>query len=204
MEERDTTDSVSTAEASDEGQLAHLGEDSVSDGAVTNGEATGELVVQDKNTKPLPLIVKEYKFLFRLVAFPNPFGEGEQMQDKIEVWSSDEGYDIKNEDGISVPPEDNEIAILLIPYGFVNTTANITAEASIFDPVGNTIQATIPLTYNDKAIKQAWYGVWKAKNSVDRDVGPGTYICIAEVRESEGARPDTYKVMIGVKRREPQ
>ncbi len=160
-------------------------------------------LIQGKNTKPIPLIVLKYQPVFRLVAFPNPFGEGEQMQNKIEVWSSADGYDIKNDDGISVPPEDNEIAILIIPYGFVNTAADITAEASIFDPVGNTIQANIPLTYNNKAIKQAWYGVWKAKNSVDRDVGPGTYVCIAEVKESEGANPDTYKVMIGVKRREP-
>jgi len=149
---------------------------------------------QDRDTKRIPLIVMPYEYVFDLVVFPNPFTAGDKMNDKQDIWGATNGYNIIE------GPGDEDLVVLLIPYGYVNNPDSISAELSIFDPVGNTLLEQSPLTYNNHEAKQAWYKVWDTKNTLGRFVGQGTYLCVVPVRSGVGVKPKTYEAMVGIRK----
>ncbi len=151
--------------------------------------------IQEKQTKPVPLIVKEYKYFFALLAYPNEFGEGEYASEKKEVW---EAYNIGVTDESA---DDHELVFLLKPYGIVGNPEKVTAELMVFDALGNTVCEKEAMVYNKKADKyQAWVVVWDTQNANSRNVGQGTYVGIAEVTMGSDSKSDRYKVVVGVKK----
>ncbi len=156
-------------------------------------------VTQSLATRPVPLIVMPYEYVFDIVVYPNPFGAGEKMVEKAQVWNSSDGYNISATLEDAGAPAENDMAVLLIPFGYVNNPDSISAEMSVFDAVGNLLLEQVPLNYNKHESKQAWCAVWDTRNKYGRFVGQGTYLCIVTVRNGIGVKPKKYKTVIGIK-----
>jgi hypothetical protein len=154
-------------------------------------DITAAANMQKRHTKPIPLSVGKYEYLFRLIAYPNPFSAGALMAEKAKVC---------NTYGLGTLTE-NQVAILLIPYGYVPADKiDFTATNTIFDAIGNSVLDKGTLQFNKKESNQAWYYIWDTKNSQARSVGSGSYLCVTTVNGDNSSVKSRYWLMVGIKK----
>ncbi len=131
--------------------------------------------VQNKNNRPVPLIVKPRNFDIIVTVAPNP-GDFDQI---ITI-------DNIQKQGILVKVD---IIGGWSPY--------VTMEALlyVFDAVGNTISKVTGIPSSDK---KSFYFIWDGVNQYDRIVAEGTYLGHVTIKSSDGIKKND-RVFIGVK-----
>jgi hypothetical protein len=132
--------------------------------------------IQDKDNRPVPLIIKQRNFDITVWVIPNP------------------GYynQIINIDNIN----DKGILIKVDILGGWSPYVTMEAHLIIFDAVGNTLSEITGIPSTDK---KSFYFVWNGLNKYDRIVGEGTYLGQVIVRRSDGVERGE-RVYIGVKK----
>ncbi len=148
-------------------------------------------VTQRNETVHIPLVVKPYPNDFD-VTILGPLIFDIEIKNKI----------IEDLNLDNIDPDDKMVSIILLEItGPILSHDNWEGFLSIFDAVGNTIQEKIAGKLLTKEIsgktKNYFVFVWSGKNSVERDVGPGSYLGVMNVYKNKELMKQ-YERIIGV------
>ncbi|MBN1982544.1 MAG: hypothetical protein JW795_13505 [Chitinivibrionales bacterium] len=153
-------------------------------------------VIQTKDTKPVPLIVGAYTYVYRVIAFPNPcrpldFETGENQQIK-QVWTK-----------YNLSPDKKGILIIVKTFGHVADVVTIDGSVTLFDGLGIPVVRDLrPIQKIDNTCNDMLF-LWNLSNDLQRKVGTMSFKAFVTVTESQPsvARSTTkvFPIMLGVK-----
>ncbi len=148
--------------------------------------------VQDKNTYPVPFVIGDYKYAYKLIVYPNPLSRSseKQLQEKKEAFEQ-----------LGIPDNyatENAIAVMVRPYGYVLNSNDIETKITIFDMVGNRIVNSKKLEFQQTNSKQIWYYIWDTMNTKKRLVGNGVYLGQINMKYKDGTPQNIPPAKIGV------